>query len=463
LPSFDPSKGAATAAATAKRFRLSALQPIVQGVLADLDGRLDANAHFEATAIHGAPKLDGQVVLDQGTFEVTAAAQEFHDIHADVVLRQDGTLRADNVSAHGLTGTVTATGEATLDGLNLKRAKLSAKVPSGDPFPVSIQGQSFAKASGNFELEAVPAPQKREIDVTLSVPSARVTMFDRPTKELQALEKDEHVRIGYHRRPGEFVVVPMERPARLKETEGPPTTIVVATSLRDVEVVRGTDLRARLEGQPKIRLAEETSMSGEIHLHSGYLYVQGKKFEIEQGTITFIGEPDNPNVVVTAGWTAPEGTRVFADFVGPLKSGKVTLRSEPVHNKNEILSLILFGTTDGMGASSNSAGTAGTAMGVAGGVATQGLNKALNDLTGVDITTRIDTSDSSNPRPEVEVRVARDVTVAVSHVIGVPAPGSNPDLNYATVDWRFLRNWSLATTIGDLGSSLLDLVWTYRY
>ncbi|HVW28221.1 MAG TPA: translocation/assembly module TamB domain-containing protein [Polyangiaceae bacterium] len=462
-PTVDPAKGAARAEATAKHFRLSVLQPLVQTVVADLDGRLDANARFEAAAAHGAPKLDGSVVLDQGSFELTSAGQEFHDVHADVTLRQDGTLRAENVVAHGLSGTLKASGEATLDGLNLKRAKLSAKVPLSDPFPISLQGQSLAKTYGDFNIEAVPAPDKQEIDITVDVPSAKVTMFDKSTHELQALDADEHVRVGYHRKPDEFVVVPLARPARVATTETP-TTVVAAVKLHDVEVVRGTDLRVQLEGTPKIRMAQTTSISGQIRLRSGYLYVQGKKFEIQNGTVTFIGEPDNPNVVVTAAWTAPEGTVVYADFVGPLKTGKVTLRSEPSHSKNEILSLILFGTTDGMGASSNSSSsTATTAASVAGGVATQGLNKALDDLTGLDITTRIDTSDSSNPRPEVEVRVARDVTVAISHVIGVPPPGTNPDLNWATVDWRFLRNWSLNTTLGDQGSSMLDLIWTYRY
>jgi translocation and assembly module TamB len=463
-PTVDPSKGAARAAATANHFRLAVLEPLVQGTLSDLDGRVDANAHFEAAAAHGAPKIDGQIVLDEATFEVTAAAQEFHGVHADVVLREDGTLRVDNVVARGLSGTLNASGEATFDGLKLKRAKLSAKVPSSDPLPVSLQGQSFAKASGNIEVQAVPAPEKQEMDITVDVPSAKVTLFDRSSHALQPLDRAEHIRIGYHRTSEEFVVVPLERPARVSNTEEPPTTVVASVNLHDVEVVRGTDLRARLEGNPKIRLAQETSINGEIHLRSGYMYVQGKKFEIENGTVTFIGEPDNPNVVLTAGWTAPEGTRVLADFVGPLKSGKVTLRSDPPHSKNEILSLILFGTTDGMGAtSSTSSSTASTAAGVAGGVATQGLNKAIDDMTGLDITTRIDTSESSNPRPEIEMRVARDVTVAVSHVIGVPAPGTNPDLNYATVNWRFLRNWSLDATIGDLGSSILDLVWTHRY
>src|SRR5207247_1007536 len=149
-----------------------------------------------------------------------------------------------------------------------------------------------------------------------------------------------------------------------------------------------TDLRVRLGGQPKVEAGEGTAVTGQIQLRSGFLYVQGKKFEIESGTITFTNEPDNPDVVVTAGWTAPEGTRIYADFVGPLKSGKVTLRSEPAHTKSEILSLILFGSTDGGGAGS-SASPASTAVGVAGGVATEGLNRALDDLTGLDITTRI--------------------------------------------------------------------------
>src|SRR5262249_37194016 len=148
-------------------------------------------------------------------------------------------------------------------------------------------------------------------------------------------------------------------------------------------------------------------------------------------------------------------------FVGPLKSGKVSLRSEPSHTKSEILALILFGTIDGGGAGS-SPSPASTGLGVAGGVVPQGFNKALDDLTGLDITTRIDTSESTNPRPEIEVRIARDVTVAVAHVIGVPPPGTNPDLNLATIDWRFTRNWSLDTTVGDQGSSMVDLVWQYR-
>ena len=32
-----------------------------------------------------------------------------------------------------------------------------------------------------------------------------------------------------------------------------------------------------------------------------------------------------------------------------------------------------------------------------------------------------------------------------------------------TLSWRFLRQWSLETTVGDAGTSILDLVWQHRY
>ena len=58
-PSIDPSRGVARATATASRFRLSALEPVTQGVVRDLDGTLDANAHFEAiVTIPGSKRID---------------------------------------------------------------------------------------------------------------------------------------------------------------------------------------------------------------------------------------------------------------------------------------------------------------------------------------------------------------------------------------------------------------------
>jgi hypothetical protein len=61
------------------------------------------------------------------------------------------------------------------------------------------------------------------------------------------------------------------------------------------------------------------------------------------------------------------------------------------------------------------------------------------------------------------VQIARDISLQLAFVLGTPPPGTNPDTTYATIDWRFHKNWSLETTFGNLGSSIADIVWQHRY
>jgi translocation and assembly module TamB len=144
----------------------------------------------------------------------------------------------------------------------------------------------------------------------------------------------------------------------------------------------------------------------------------------------------------------------------------VKLRSEPPRPQNEILALIMFGTAEGSSSTPypvqapDGATRAGT---MAGGLATEGLSKGLDELTGLDVSTKIDTTNSANPKPEVEVQIARDISLQIGYVLGTPPPGTNPDKTLVTVDWRFRRNWSMVATFGDQGSSIMDLIWQYRY
>jgi len=161
---------------------------------------------------------------------------------------------------------------------------------------------------------------------------------------------------------------------------------------------------------------------------------------------------------------------VTADFVGPLKTGKVTLHANPAPpgGENGILALILFGSAD-QGANGNNANSATPAAGFAGSEATAPINKALGGVNGAlerfglggGLTTKVDTS-QTNPRPEVELQIARDISLEVAWVLGLPPPGM-PDTTLVTFNWRFLRKWSLLTTVGNTGTSILDVVWQHRY
>jgi hypothetical protein len=79
------------------------------------------------------------------------------------------------------------------------------------------------------------------------------------------------------------------------------------------------------------------------------------------------------------------------------------------------------------------------------------------------VTAKVDTSESENPKPEVEVQIARDISLQIAVVLGQPPPGVNPDVTLLTVDWRFLDKWSLASTLGNAGTTIFDLLWQRRY
>jgi translocation and assembly module TamB len=271
----------------------------------------------------------------------------------------------------------------------------------------------------------------------------------------------------------EFVVIPLGPPGEPKVRATNAKRIEIAAHLgEDVEVRRGTDLKVGLRGDPTIMITDAVHVGGQLRLEKGgRLDVQGKSFEIESGTVTFVGDdPGNPQVVVTAGWNAPDGTRIYADYIGPLKTGKVTFRSEPSLAQSDIIALLLFGTAEGTSAvaQNNAAGnsttnTASSAAGLAGGQAAQPINHALDQFGIHAVSAKVDTSLASNPKPEVELQVAKDISVQLAYVLGTPPPGMNPDTTLLTLNWRFLKSWSLGTTVGNAGSSIVDMVWQRRY
>lgn len=461
-PSIDHARSA-RASVKAHGFRAEILQPFIQESVKDLEGSVDADLHLENGA--RGPALVGTAAINRGRFQLPGIGQEFHDAKASLAFRRDGVIEAQRVSARGLSGKIEANGEGRMNGLEFLSARGTVRIGDGDPLPITIEGQALAEGWGKAHVNAVNDTRTGQLQLTVDVPRATVRLPRKSSHALQRLEPSDHIRVGVQRTPDRFVVLPLAAPEK-DSSDKTQTSVTTTVHLHDIKVTRGTDLRVRLEGNPVVTSGEETKITGNIVLRGGFLEVQGKRFEIEHGTLAFVGEPDNPEVVVTAGWTAPEGTRIFADFIGPLKTGKVTLRSEPAHTRSEILALILFGSANGAPFAQEAKSPGGgqsAAIGVAGGFATQGLNRAIDDLTGLDVTTRIDTSESANPRPEVEVQIARDISLSLAHVLGVPPPGTNPDRNLAILNWRVGRNWSVETTFGDQGSSTLDVVWQYRY
>jgi translocation and assembly module TamB len=475
-PSIDASQPAEIAF-TAQQLRAELLLPFLAGTFSELDGRVTGSVGIQIDPRARTLRPQGELALTNGTFQLATIGGEFHDASAQLVVTPDGVVQLQNVSARGVSGRIEAAATARFNGLAFGGARGVVRIPQKEPMPLIVDGVQVGTVDANLDVAIDPAPAANEVDVTVNASKLHLELPAAASHDVQALNALDGVGVGIQHGPNEFVPMPIDdMREKTTDTSSNPVKMKVAVHLgKDVEVRRGTTLAIRMEGGPTITLgAGEPRAQGQIKLVRGTIDVEGKSFEIQQGsTVTFVDDPTNPQVVLTAAWKAPDdvGTTVFADFIGPLKTGKVTLRSEPPLPKNQVLALILNGTTESDSApGASSSPNANAAAGVAGGAATAPINRALGgvnrmlDNFGVvgGISTKIDTS-TTNPRPEVELQIARDISVQVAWVLGNPPPGTNPDSTLLTLSWRFLRKWSLMTTVGDAGTSIVDLVWQQRY
>jgi translocation and assembly module TamB len=468
-PSLDPN-GNVEAQLDAKDFRAAALLPFVRSQVNTLDGRIDANAKVRIGPGFKDPSLEGQVTFREGTLQLAALGEQFKDARARVSFQPGGVIRVDDVFMRGTDGELTAEALVRTRGLALSSATAKLHIPNRKALDLSLAGQPLGAVSGDVLVAATCSDDGKTMSVKVDVPKLDVDLPQKLKSGVQELSEKENIRVGTFRNANTFVKLPLD-----KEDLAPPvaeqpvgTILDVDVQLGTVTVGQGNKASVVLGGNPHIRITNETVVTGQIQLKQGKVDVQGKEFEIEKGTITFQpGDTANPIIVATAGWTAEDGSKIYADFVGPVKTGKVTLRSDPARPRNEILAMILFGTADGANAAPPPPGRApdGTtkaATTLGGGFAAQGLTEAMDDLTGLHATARIDTTRSSNPAPEIEIQLAQRISIAFAHVLGTP-PISEPDTNLAVVEWRFRRNWSLETTVGDRGKVQADAVWTKRY
>jgi translocation and assembly module TamB len=467
-PHVDPGQPV-EAALSAKNFRIAGLLPFVDSVLDELDGRLDSDAHVKLDPGSRHMEATGGISLTRGAFEAVATGDEFHDIAATLRFSPNGVITLENLTAAATTGRLQATGSALFDGAGLRSARANVVIPDGSPIPLNAGGSEIGNVDGRIEASEVTSGDGHAMNVTVDVSRLRVAL-PAAQRQAQALGTIANVHFGSHRgHPQAFVLLPLDSTQKKEKREessganGP--QFAVHAGLRDVTVVRGSDLKIGLKGSLDVKGAGVPEVTGQIHLEpGGYLVVQGRKFKVQNGSVTFLGQdPSNPDVVVKAGWTAPDGTVVYANFAGPLKTGKVTLSSEPALAQQEIVELLAFGAASGKQAQNASATPTSAAIGTVGGQATQPINYALARLGLGALTTKVDTSESSTPKPEVEVQIAKDISLQIAVVLGQPLPGVNPDRTLLTLDWRFLSRWSLSSTLGDAGTAIVDLLWQRRY
>jgi len=452
----------------ARDFRAATLYPLLlKGIFTYFDGRLDGTLHLhqEMAKSEVAQTLDGAFDLREGSFQIPEVGQEFRNATAKILVTQGGEVDISKVSANGVSGRLTASGKMTMKGLSFVSAEGEVRIAKNEAVPITVEGVSLGEAWGTLFLHA-KRPDERTIKLDVDVPVLYTDLPESSGRDLQSLGDHPDIRVGIRSKTGEFPTVLLGPPKQKRSDEALVWRITFYLG-QDVHLRRGGNLELVLGGKPAVELTDQARVTGQVDFVSGKVEVFGKRFEIEHGSAKFQGDDSsNPYVSVTARWEAPDGTRIFADFVGPLRTGALTLRSEPARSQNEILAILLYGGDENVGPGpgpnyqqQDEAASAGAV--IAGGAVTTGVNRVLSRVTPLDITTRV-TNDSQNPTPEVAIQLSPKLTAQISYRTRPPRFGENPARTFLTLDWRFKRNWSVATTVADQ-TSVVDLIWRYRY
>ncbi len=338
VPAMDPN-GDVQAHLEAKAFRAAAILPFVKAQLNELDGRIDANTTVKIGPGFTNPTLEGNIDFHDGNLQLAAIGEEYKKAKAKVVFQPGGIVKIEDIYLEGTEGQLSGDGVVKTRGLGFEYAKANIAIPKKKPLDLAIQGQGLGAVSGNVALLATNSADGKTMKVEVDVPTLGLELPQKLKSGVQELAPKSDIRVGVFRDPKTFVRLPLDKQDLEPPAEEKPvgTIIDVDVKLGEVTVAQGSQAKVVLTGNPHIKMTNTTEVSGQISVKEGQVDVQGKKFEITKGIITFQPQDtSNPVVVATATWTAEDGTHVYADFVGPVKTGKVTLTSDPPRPRNEV-------------------------------------------------------------------------------------------------------------------------------
>jgi autotransporter translocation and assembly factor TamB len=308
-----------------------------------------------------------------------------------------------------------------------------------------IQGSPQATLTGTAAVELERRPE--QVHVVVDLPTLTAELPRSSGGSVLPLDENPDIEI----------LQPIREPTLRSSGEGLPWVLEFRLG-RDV-TVRRADLQVPIDGVATVALGEDVAVTGDIDVEpGGRVQLLGKAFIIEQGEVHFdTGDATNPHLRVLASWRAPDATTVYVEVRGTFREATLRLESDPARSEAEIQALLLGGGTSDAGEPQ----TAGVGYGA------DFVSALLADTNLPHVELRTGTETASNDRRyqtyTAAVQISQNVWFEGSYkALSANETGEGGDAYTGTVDWRFLRNWSLRTEIGNVGTGL-DLLWQYRY
>jgi translocation and assembly module TamB len=479
-----------------KNYEMGLLSSLLTPVFSEVGGFFDGGFTFSlgAQQSDGEPRptaVAGKLVWSNGEVSVPKIGQTFRDGKFTINAQSAGTTTTFNIEQFAMdatSGKVGAAGIITIPTeqflvsvlnastnkdaptpIDLIKARFAVTIGKENKVPITFEGVALGDAYGKFE--GAFSSENNTATIDLAIPTLSFELSDQTERKVQDLEANPDV--GVISRPIDASKVKSKaKPLTLKINIG------IGSSLKELvekqEKYRGSitlrraGMDVELQGRPQITLSDKLQIIGEIHTLEGRVVALGKPFTLEQGVVRFNPvDATNPYVLFRARWDSPDGIRLYAEYVGYLNEAKLRLRSEPAMPESQVLSILLFGRQMPSVAESRGNDQRNNPGGLAagGGVASTVLNSLIDPVQvfGQRLETRVDTSSDSGTLLGVATELKPNLWGQVNVNTANQRTRQNQDVSSFTLDWRFHPNWSLRTTIGDRGSSVVDLIWKLRY
>jgi translocation and assembly module TamB len=358
------------------------LIPSLVGTVADVRGAARGDIRVRGTL--SKPIVEGTVNLANGEATIVPTGMKLKQIAARFRL-EDAKLIIDTLAANAHKGRVGVTGTidlATLTepGFDLRVSAENARVLDNDRGKLSAD--AFISIKGPF-------------DAVVATGSANIrngVIYIPETNRTQVLRRDD---------PAIFAVVDT---AVRSEVELLPTesslfenlSVNIALSVQRDTWVRSTEANVEIYGDLLIRMdpqRDALALEGSIYTDRGEYSVFSKRFQVRQGTATFLALPTqglNPLLQITAEYEIREPTReaivIRLVIGGTLENPNLALESnaQPPIPQGELLSYLAFGRSGGTLLQLGGSGLAGASA--SGGLGGSPLMSAAGQtLTGMAI------------------------------------------------------------------------------
>jgi translocation and assembly module TamB len=428
---------------SASRLDVAFLPTVIPGTLRQAGGSLSADVRLSGP--RRALRADGDIAFD-GRLELTAAGTPYDEVRlraaaqgqalevTELRMRSgDGTLEGGGRIALGAGGQAEVGVRVRLEQFLAVRRPVVEAAVSGD---LAVQGSLAALAiEGDLEVD-------RALVRPAALPSTGAPLERDPT--IIIVSADGTAAQGAEPSPAP----PIAEGLRLG----------VAVRVTRNAWIRRTDANIEIAGDVRIekRPFEPVRLIGQIHLVRGWYEFQGRKFTVEEGTITFTGAtPPEPIFDVRAVYTrAPY--RITVHIEGSSQKPRLTLSSDPQLAEADILSVILFGKPTGEIGQTQSRNLQRQALQLASGYVMPELRNSVMNTLGLDAL-EVELPEGQGPGV---VRVGRylpgDVFVSLGQEFGGRA-------TEVSAEYAFTPSISVRGSGSTGGKSGVEIFWRRRY